>query len=109
MKNIIIVVIAVFGCALNACKQSDPKTEAPRVAMSGQRLKDAIAIQVGSYFVYQDSASKAIDSLSVVSYYPPSYVYNLTATTWYEGGYYRAASFDIDPNDGSTMDISASH
>ncbi len=51
---------------LVACKQNDP---APTyMPITDQRLRDAATAKVGSYFIYQDSATGGIDSFGVISF-----------------------------------------
>ena len=51
---------------LGACKQND---QTPTyMPITDQRLRDAATAKVGSYFIYQDSATGGIDSFGVISF-----------------------------------------
>lgn len=53
----------LLGC-MNSCKQKDT----PYYPITDQRLRDAVNIKPGSYFVYLDSVTNITDSFTVITY-----------------------------------------
>lgn len=84
----------IFGSmlllCLTACKQSDPSKDAKYLPITSQALKDAATVRVGSYFVYQDSASGATDSFAVTVFNPPAYNYDNRDNTYNENTGFRS-------------------
>ncbi|MEO6830693.1 MAG: hypothetical protein ABI378_00610 [Chitinophagaceae bacterium] len=78
LLSISILLLVEIGC------QKDPQDTAPRIPISDQRLKDAATAKIGSYFVYQDSATGVTDSF-FVNYSSTSYYrYSSSAIVYHE-------------------------
>ncbi|MEO6832160.1 MAG: hypothetical protein ABI169_08155 [Chitinophagaceae bacterium] len=87
-----------FGLAIiilvASCKQNDPQVNAPRIPVSDQRLIDAATAKVGSYFVYQDSATGVTDSFGVISF-TDNYYYSGIDNSYFENIGYLAVNDTI--------------
>lgn len=59
--------LLAFLLLLGACKQNGQNTPT-YMPITDQRLRDAATAKVGSYFIYQDSATGGIDSFGVISF-----------------------------------------
>ena len=82
MKCFIILIAWLSVIYLNSCKQKEP---VPRIPISDVRLKDALLIKKGSYFVYVDSNTYIRDSFYFLNDAVANYKYNEVKNIYYEG------------------------
>lgn len=75
---------------LCACSKKDPKKDASYIPIASQNLKDGAATKVGSYFIYQDSATAVTDSFGMTEYIPSNYAYDERDNTYNENLVYYA-------------------
>ena len=76
--------------SIGSCQPKDSQNTEPHIPISDQRLIDAATAKVGSYFVYQDSATGVTDSFYVTDYSLPYYEYQPTEQKWLQVTGYTA-------------------